>query len=117
MFVDPITVTINSVGKTLARVESNGRKTIYQSADGIYTMTISHQTTGNNRIRSMIRLDCKKVVTDPLTSEQDYDTFSDYHVLERPAFGFSLAEIQQQIAGSNAWLDNTAIAKIFGGES
>jgi hypothetical protein len=118
MFSDPQSVTINSVAKSMPRVETNGNKSIYKSADGIWTLTLSHQTLGKGRVRTMVRLDQKAIVTNPLDStDQDYDILTDYHVFDRPEFGFTVTQLQQQVAGLSAWLDGTAVGKLFGLES
>lgn len=117
MFSDPQSVTINAVAKSLPRVESNGKKAIYRMADGAFTLTLSHQQTANKRIRSMVRLDQIAVVSDPLTTENDYETLSTYTVIDRPEVGFSSTQVAQQIAGQASWLDSTAVGKLFGLES
>jgi hypothetical protein len=117
MFSDPQIVTINSVAKSMPRISSSGTSAVYSNADGSYTLSISHTKTGKDRIRSLTRLDYKKVVADPLTSVNDYEVLSNYEVIDRPAFGFTLTEVQQQLAGFHAWLDATAIGKLFGQES
>lgn len=116
MYTDPQTVTINAVGKTLARVSSTGTTSVYQSSDGVWKLTLSH-TVSKDRIRTMVRLDQRAIVADPLTNVNDYETLSDYHVIDRPNYGFTLAQVQQQVAGSNAWLNDASVAKLFGMES
>jgi hypothetical protein len=116
MFADPQSVTINSVAKSMPRVETNGRRTIYRGADGVWTLTISHQEA-NKRVRTMTRLDQIAIVPDPLTSVNDYETLSTYNVIDRPQVGFTTTQVQQQVAGLNAWQDATAVAKLVGGES
>jgi len=117
MFSDPQSVTINSVAKSMPRVENDGKKSIYRMADGTFQLTISHQPTGNQRFRSMIRLDQKAVVADPLTSVNDYEILSYYVVVDRPEQGFTSAQVGYVVAGLSAWLDSTAVGKIFGLES
>jgi len=117
MFSDPQSVTINAVAKSMPRVENDGKKSVYSMADGTFKLTISHQPTGNQRIRSMIRLDQKAVVPDPLTAVNDYEILSYYVVVDRPEVGFTSAQVGYIVAGLNAWLDSTAVGKIFGLES
>lgn len=116
MFTDPIVVTINAVAKSMARTQSSGTKSLYSTADGLFTMTLSHTAGANGRIRTMARLDQKAIVTNPLDSTNDYDILSFYTVTERPAFGFSLVQLEQQIVGYETWLDSAAIAKLYGQE-
>lgn len=124
MFADPITITINAVAKVLARVQSTGTSSKYSTSDGVYTLNISHQRSvkgGVPTIRTVSRLDFKKVVTDPLTSTNDYGFLSNYSVTERPEFGFTLQEVKDQQTGFNTWHAATgaglAQEKLFGGES
>lgn len=117
MFTDPQTVTVNAVAQAMPRVESSGRRTVYQKADQTFTLTISHQPSGNQRVRSLVRLDQQAIVTNPLDSSQDFDTMSIQFVLDRPLAGFSVTQAEQLIAGFKTWLDNTAIDKVFGQES
>jgi hypothetical protein len=115
MFADPQSVTINSVAQSLARNSITGTSAVYQKSDGTWTLTISH-TVSKGRIRSMVRLDQRAIVADPLTAVNDFETLTDYHVIDRPEFGFSLTQVQQQVAGLNAWLDATAVGKLYGKE-
>lgn len=116
MFADPQTVTINSVAKSLARVLVAAKSSTYQNADETFKLTVSHQKSGT-RTRSMVRIDQRAIVTNPLDSSNDYDTLSFYCVFDRPEYGFSLAQIQQLIAGLQTWLDSTAVGKLVGQES
>jgi hypothetical protein len=117
MFSDPISVTINSVAKSLPRQSTSGTSSTYGSADGVWKLLISHATQKNGRIRSMIRLDQLAVVSNPLDSTNDYDTLSVYTVIDRPAFGFTTAQVEQIAAGLFALLSAGNIDKIVGMES
>jgi hypothetical protein len=117
MLTDPQVVTVNAIAKSMARILIDGKgKTTYQNSDGTFKLTVSHQHSGK-RIRSMARLDQKAIVTDPLTAANDYDTLTFYYVIDRPEYGFSLAQTQQQVAGFNAWLDATMVGKLYGEEA
>lgn len=119
-FADPQTITVNGVAKTLARIEVKGLASVYQTADGLFKFTISHQRTGsgsNVRIRSMIRVDHKAIVPDPLTAVNDYETISTYTVIDRPEVGFTSLEVGYDAAALFAWADSTAIGKVFGLQS
>lgn len=117
MFADPQTVTVNAVAQVMPRVTIEGKKSLYQKADGTFQLTISHQNVSGDRIRSMVRIDQKAIVPDPLTSVNDYETLSFYVVVDRPFQGFTSTQTDQLIAGLKTWLDSTAIGKIFGQES
>lgn len=117
MFSDPQSVTVNAVAKSMPKVESSGKKTVYRKADGTFQLTISHQVVAGGRIRSMARIDQQAVVPDPLTSVNDYETLSFYFVVDRPEVGFSSTEVDYLVTGLKSWLDSTAIGKLFGLES
>jgi hypothetical protein len=118
-FGDPQTVTINAVAQSLPRIQvlENGTKSVYSKADGTWKMTISHKAIGKDRVNSMVRLDQLAVVPDPLTSVNDYETLSFWLVFDRPLAGFTQTQCEQIAAGLKAWLDNTAIGRLFGRES
>lgn len=117
-FSDPITITINAVAHVLGRVSTNGTSAVYSNADGTTVLNISHQITKDNKIRSLRKLETKKVVADPLTEVNDYGLLTTYSVTERPMFGFSSTEVKNQQTGFNNW-DNAGATqdKLYGRES
>jgi hypothetical protein len=117
MFSDPQTVTVNSVAKVMPRTQSDGTKSIYKLSDENFVLTISHTKAGRDRIRSMVRIDQRAVVPDPLTSVNDYETLSFYCVIDRPSVGFDSTAVNNLVAGLKTWLDSTAVGKLFGQES
>jgi len=116
MFSDPITITVNSVAKVLPRVLIDGQLATYQLSDGTFALDISHQTTKSGRIRSTVRFTQKAIVTDPLTSANDYDTCVFYYVIDRPAYGFSMTQVEQLVAALQAWTSTANVDKLFGQE-
>lgn len=116
MFADPQTVTVNAVAKVMPRVLVDGKSATYQLADQSFTLRISHLLS-NQRVRSMVRIDQRAVVADPLTAVNDYETLSFYVVVDRPEVGFTSTQLDQLIAGLKTWLDATAIGKVYGQES
>jgi hypothetical protein len=115
MLSDPLTITVNSVAKVMARILIEGSSATYQTSDALFTEKVSHQKS-NKRIRSMIRVDQLAVVPDPLTTVNDYETLGVYIVIDRPEVGFSVAQIQQLAAGLFAQVDATLIGKLVGRE-
>jgi len=115
-FTDPQSVTVNSVAQSMPRVEIKGTSAIYSKADGSFKLTISHTTT-KDRIRSMVRIDQRAIVADPLTAVNDYETLSYYTVIDRPNYGFTQSQVEQLVAGLNAYLTNAVVDKLFGVES
>jgi len=125
MFVDPQVVTINSVAKSMALVNSEGTKRTYQTNDKSFTLIVSHQSSVNNakskglrqRVRTLIRLEQRATVADPLSAENDYDEMTIQMVIDRPEAGFTAQQLQYLVAGFEGWLDSTAVTKLFGRES
>lgn len=103
MFADPITITIAGVGKTLARISTKDTSAVYATADGEYTLHISHSVSGDGKIRTLSKLIRKKVVADPLTAVNDYEELVTQSVSERPSFGFTVTEVKDQLTGFNTW--------------
>lgn len=116
MFSDPQSVTINAVAKSMPKISAKDTSAVYQGADGLFKLTISH-TPSKDRVRSMVRLDQKAIVTNPLDSTNDYDTLSFYTVIDRPNFGFTTAQVEYIVAGLIAWLSAGNVDKLVGLES
>jgi hypothetical protein len=116
MFSDPQSVTVNAVAQSMPRVQTQGRESTYQKSDQTYTLTIG-SIQSKDRVNTRVRLDQRKVVADPLTAVNDYETLSVSLLINRPLAGFSMTECEQLIAGFKTWLDNTAIDKLYGQES
>lgn len=117
MLSDPQVVTVNSVAKSMPRIQSTGTSAVYKMADETFTLSVSHTNAANNRIRSLARIDQKAIVPDPLTSVNDYETLSVYLVVDRPLAGFTSTQVDQLITGFKTWLDSTMVGKLYGRES
>jgi hypothetical protein len=116
MYTDPQSITVNAVAQSMPRISSVGTKSVYQKNDLSFTMTISHAVS-KDRLRSMVRVDQRAIVPDPLTAVNDYETLSFYVVIDRPLAGFSSTQVEQLITGFKTWLDATSIGKLYGQES
>jgi hypothetical protein len=120
MFADPLSVTIGSDTFSLPRVETSGQKSVYRSNDQNVILEISHSTSGkgaDQRVRSMVKLTHRKVVTDPITAQNDYDEVIYHSVTDRPLQGFTVTEVQNLVYGYQTFLNSTNVAKIYGTES
>lgn len=115
-FADPQSVTVNAVAQSMPRIESKGTSATYSKADGSFKLTISHTPT-KDRIRSMVRIDQRAIVADPLTAVNDYETLTYYLVIDRPSYGFTMTQVEQLVAGLNAWVTTGNVDKLFGVES
>lgn len=116
MFADPITITIDGVGHTLARTGINGSQATYTNMDQTVKATISH-TRSKKRIRSMVRVDQRFMVTNPLNEENDYDTLTYYSVSDRPETGIEAGDVGQLTLGFNTFTgDATTRSKLYATE-
>jgi hypothetical protein len=121
MLTEPQTLTINAVAFVLARVQSGSllanTPSVYQSPDETVVLTVSNQKTKAGRMRHTCRVDVKAVVTDPVNSTTDYDSVSYTFVIDRPAFGFTVTQVDQHVAAFKTWLTTTIVGKLYGNES
>lgn len=117
MFADPIAnVTYNAVAQTMPRVSQSGQKSVYRKSDGSLVITVSHQVTGANKVRSMFRIDRNVDVNSDLV----LDTESGYVVLERPLLGFTETDAINLLTclfGALTGGSNDGIKKLNGQES
>jgi len=116
MFSDPQSVTVNAVAQSMPKISSKDTSSVYSKSDQSFKLTISH-TPSKDRVRSMARIDQRAVVADPLTNVNDYETLSVYCVVDRPNYGFTLAQIEQLVTGFQAWLTTGNVDKLVGMES
>lgn len=117
MFADPQSITVNGVAHSLPRIAVGDLSASYEQNDGTFHLDISHQVTKQDRVRSLVRVSQKKVVTDPLNSVNDYDNLTLTFTLDRPSYGFSQTETEQLVAGLVAWLTTGNVDKLYGRES
>lgn len=115
-FSDPQTVTINAVAKSMPRVETGGTASTYRTADEIFQMKISHQSS-KSRVRRMVRIDQTVIAENPLTAVNSSQKLGVYLVVDEPTFGFTDADIDYVVDGLVAWLTPANIAKFLGSES
>lgn len=116
MFTDPQVVTIDGVANSLVKISSEGQKSIYRTADGNKTLTISHQTS-KGRERRMVRIDSRVIAADPLTAANDYENCGIFLVVDEPKYGFTDDQIDDIIQGFKAWLITANVNKLLAGES
>lgn len=116
MFADPQSVTVNAVAKSMPRVSSSGLKSEYLKDDEEFKLTISHQKS-NKRIRSMVRIDQRAVVPDPLTAVNDYENLGFYFVIDRPEVGFTSTQVDYLVQGLKTWLSSGNVIALYGQQS
>jgi len=117
LFTDPQTLTIATVANSLPKILQEGTTSRYQKSDGLLSLAIRHTPAKDQRMRSLVRVDFSAVVTNPLDSTNDMDSFSFQIVLDRPLQGFTNTQMSDVWAALKAWLDSTALAKLIGQES
>jgi len=119
MYADPQSVTVNAVAQSLPRTSSGATSGKFQTAEGDYQLTISHQL--GKTTRRMIRLDHKKTAQDPLFPAQNTPYAAGVHlVVTEPEVGYTNAELKLIIDGFLAYLQassGAAVSKLLGGET
>jgi hypothetical protein len=113
-FADPTSIavgaTVTPSGGTATSLPNVDRSVpytgAYATADGLQTLKISH--TRGTRTRSEFRLDLYTPYTDPDTGLTKTVSVATYLVLNRPAAGFTNAQLQAQIAALCAFLGTAA---------
>lgn len=115
-FTDPQSITINAVPKSLAKIKSDGQKTIYRTSDEEVSFTISHQES-KSRTRHMVRADQRVVAADPLTAVNEYKSAGVYMVIDEPEYGFTDAQLDYIVQGLKTWLSTANVLKVCAGES
>ncbi len=117
-FSDPQSVTINAVAQSLPRISSNGGASEYQKDDASYKLTVSR--IAGKRRRYMVRLDARKIATDPLVSANNREyTAAAYTVIDAPptGLGYTNAELRDIVLGLTGWLTSTNVLKVVGNEN
>lgn len=119
MYADPQTVTIDSVPYTCNRIAIGDMNATYRTADETVQLRVSHRSA-KNRVRRMARIDQTIISTDPLTTDQDYETAGVYVVVDEPKVGFSDEQLQNIVSALVAWLtasSNANTTKLLGSET
>jgi hypothetical protein len=120
MYADPLTVTVNSVDKTLNRVFAEvGRPSTFKTTDDGFKLEISHTTSGGRRERHLMRLTQRLIGADPLNPALNVENKSILSVtLDNPTVGFTDAQLGYLINGLADFLQtSTNITKFIGGEA
>jgi len=119
-YADPQSITIDAETVSLPRVSQAGQTAKYRSANGAFTLTVSHQE--GKRKRSVVRLDSTQFgVADPYTGLSVDQSASMYLVIDRPkGDAFNPASLLEHWVGFDALLNassDAAITKLIAGES
>jgi methyl-accepting chemotaxis protein len=114
---DPITLTVNGVANSLNRISTGDLTSSYSTADESLKTTIKHQRTSSDRIRTTIDVVQRKVVSDPLTSENDYDTLTFRLLIDRPSVGWTATEVDYVNQALAGFLTTANVGKLYGLQS
>jgi hypothetical protein len=119
LFSDPQTVTINTVANTLPRVSVGDRRASYVKDDETVTLSIAHAATNKGRVRRQVRLDLKKMASDPfIAGNQREVSCSIYLVIDEPDDAvFTNTELLNNSKGLLGWLSDANVTKVIAGES
>jgi len=115
---DPQSVTVAGTTSPLPRTGIDRNSADYTSSDGTLKFSVSHQYGRRNR--SIIRIDTNKISPDPLTDVKQKISASAYVLVDRPAVGFTNADMSALVTGLTTWLTATSganLTKVLGGES
>lgn len=99
MLADPQTIASTAV----ACISKNDNRSIYQSADGILKLTISHSVSGK-RTRHLIRFDQYLVAEDPLSAVNVSQQAAVYMVIDEPDFGFTDEQLKGMVNAVQAFV-------------
>lgn len=117
-FADPQSVTINATPISLARTEFGASKGTFTSSDGTLALTISHVAGARGSARRLLRLQTRKIASDPLTSTNMEVTGSAHVVLDMPRAGFSMTDQKDLLKALSVLIaDATVSTKFIGGEA
>lgn len=123
-FPDPAAgLSYDGVAKTLARISSTGNQSVYQSSDGSFKFTISHQFTGkegtmSRRVSTMVKLSMRAIVTNPLDAEDSsYQLLNTYIVIDRQETSFTVDQVDDLRAMLTTWLTTANVTKLYGLET
>jgi hypothetical protein len=116
MFSDPQSVTVNAVAKSLVKIDATGRTGKYRSADGQFTLTISHDE--KNRNRRTVRLTQEIIAADPFLTDVNRTAIQHVYVVQdSPKTGFTAQQIDDLSQALVDYLSDATIDKIIAGES
>jgi len=119
-FADPQSITIApAAAASLPRISVGDDRSEYASGDGTIRLTASHDY--GKRTRRMLRLDTKKVTSDPFLPAENIEVaMAVYMVFDIPPVGYTAAEALAVYQGFKTQYTATSdllITKLLGGES
>jgi len=118
-FSDPQTITIAGTAIPAARVFTGTRKGEFKSGDGRTRLELDPKS--GKRVSAVARLYQTKTTADPLVGSVNVEVGDMVSLsINRPATGYTDAEILDQVTGFLAWLTagtNANLKKLISGEN
>lgn len=118
--IDPQSITVNAVAKSMPRILVGAMNSTYEIADKTFSLNVRHtsfKSAQKSRVRSLVTFTQRKIVPDPLTTVNDYETVSVSFQIDRPDAGFTATEIDHMVAGFKTWLSTAMVTQLVGRES
>lgn len=116
---DPQSLTIAGTAVSLPRTSVGPDTSTYTSSDGMAILTAAHQY--GKRTRRTLRLQHKKVASDPLLAGQSVPVnMTTYIVVDTPLTGYTVAQQKEVVDALVAYLSASTGAKVtqlLGGEN
>lgn len=116
MFADPQSITVNAVPISLPAVSRSDTSSVYSSSDSTVQLKIQRQV--KNRKRFNVRIDFKKVASDPFDTAKNAE-FSGtvYLIMDMPHVGFTTVEVKDYALALAAWATSANLLKVLGHET
>jgi hypothetical protein len=117
---EPLSLVVAGITTPLPRLPAGENEGVFQSGDGIYRLTASHNY--GKRTRRMIRLDANKISPDVFKPDENVkQSMSVYIVFDIPSEGqYTPAEILAAHKGFLTLITASSdlmVSKVLGGES
>lgn len=117
-YAEPLTIDTGTT-QTLARVGAGINQGSFMTADGLVSVSVSHQY--GKRTRRQFRVTVSKISADALIPSQNVkSSMSCYIVTDSPVNGFTSTEIKNALIGLATFMtasSGAAAVKFVGGES
>jgi hypothetical protein len=127
MLTDPQTITISGTTHTLPRVGISpgrvvngitiGGASTYANSDETVVLSVTQSVTKIGRKRHDLKYVQSKVVTDPLSSANDTESTTLGFYIDRPGYGFTVADIEALVTGFKTALTSALVQSIYSGQS
>lgn len=110
---DPQSITINGAAIPLARVFTGSEQGKFVAADGLTTVTVD-PTSSSKTKRNSLRINQKKVTTDPLVSTTNVVKGITITLnVTRDHDGYSDADAKKSLAGFLTWAQSAGVIDAF----